>query len=167
MTAELIHGQNPMKTIPCPCGLSKPFGLCCEPYLSGLGLAPTAEALMRSRYVGYCTRNAPYLLKTWHPKTRPPAIEFGENDDTQWIGLKILDTTRGGPSDFEGEVTFEARYLSQGWVSVLAERSRFKRADGAWLYLDGELSQSHQSVKVGRNDPCPCGSGKKFKKCCG
>ena len=167
MTAGTMHGQNAQNSVLCPCGVGKPWRECCEPYISGLGLPPTAAALMRSRYVGYCTRNATYLLKTWHPTTRPPALDFSQDDDTQWIGLQILDTELGGASDVEGEVTFEARYMSQGRVSVLAERSRFRRVDGAWLYLDGELRQSEQPIKVSRNEPCPCGSGKKFKKCCG
>ena len=31
----------------------------------------------------------------------------------------------------------------------------------------GKTTQKREGVKIGRNDPCPCGSGKKYKKCCG
>ena len=167
MSRQLGSGGKLGETQDCPCGSGRPRRDCCLPYHLGPGHAPTAEALMRSRYVAYHYRNSSYLLKTWHPSTRPQALKFDEDDDTQWVGLKVLDVHSGGADDPDGEVTFEARYLSQGRVSVLAERSRFTRVDGAWRYLDGDLSQTVQPVRVGRNDPCPCGSNRKFKRCCG
>ena len=150
---------------PCLCGSNRPSDECCAPYLRGEMLAPTAESLMRSRYVGYCVRDTQYLLNTWHPNTRPPQLEFSADDDTKWVGLTIVDQRLGLENDSHGEVAFEARYLNQAKVSILAERSRFERVNGAWLYVDGDLSPI-QSFKVSRNDLCPCKSGKKFKKCC-
>jgi len=118
---------------------------------------------MRSRYTAYCLRDAAYLLKTWHPRTRPAALDFN-GDDTEWTGLDILRQAAGGAGDTEGVVEFAASYRQGGKARRLHETSRFLREDGEWLYVDGDI---HAEAKPGRNEPCPCGSGKKFKKCCG
>lgn len=151
---------------PCPCGTNKPFADCCKPYLEKGKIPATAEALMRSRYSAYALGKASYLLKTWHPETAPEAI----NMDTSptWYGLEVVGTWRGQENDRDGVVEFKAHYLSQGKADTLHEVSRFVRLDGRWFYVSGEILEPDQekNKKVGRNDPCPCGSGKKFKKCC-
>ncbi len=115
----------------CPCGSGSPYGLCCEFLHSGAAVAPTAEALMRSRYSAYAVGAAPYLKATWHPSTRPARLHL--DPATQWRGLEIV-TASGGLFDTEGVVEFRARH-DRGLVH---ERSRFVREDGHWLYLDGE-----------------------------
>ena len=52
-----------------------------------------------------------------------------------------------------------------------AERRKRRELDQARMAGAGDRQPVQQvvrgSAKVGRNDPCPCGSGKKYKKCCG
>lgn len=117
---------------------------------------------MRSRYSAYVLKNSVYLRNTWHPSTCPADLNIG-NDDTPWQRLVIITTGKGGEGDQEGVVEFAAFY--QG--GQLHERSRFLREGARWYYLDGELLPPHTTEKAGRNAPCPCGSGKKFKRCCG
>ena len=91
------------------------------------------------------------------------------SDDIRWLGLEVRETERGGPDDEDGFVSFSAKYQLGNQVHYLNERSYFKKLDGRWLYVDGETKFTSAAVsqKVGRNEPCPCGSGKKYKKCCG
>lgn len=126
---------------------------------------------MRSRYTAYATGDVAYLQRTLAPEHR---AGFDVTDvsagmkTTQWLGLEILDTVDGGADDRTGIVEFVARFRAQGRIQALHERSRFRRdeAGGSWVYVDGETAL--QPVKKpGRNEPCHCGSGKKFKQCCG
>ncbi|WP_306319301.1 MULTISPECIES: YchJ family protein [unclassified Streptomyces] len=117
----------------CPCGLPVGYEECCGRYHSGRAAAPTAEALMRSRYVAFVRQDAPYLLRTWHPDTRPPGIDFG--DAPEWTGLEIVEAGDGSAFHQRGTVTFRARYKG----GELHERSRFSRVGGAWVYVDGDF----------------------------
>ena len=156
-----------MDSATCPCGTGRPRGNCCGPYLEGRASAPTAEALMRSRFVAYRDEVKEYLLETWHPDTRPIELAV-EADGLTWTRLEVVDVESGGPLDDAGVVEFKAHYHSRRKSGVLHERSRFRKVDACWLYLDGDLSPNAESAKkVGRNEPCPCGSGKKYKRCCG
>lgn len=161
-----------MNTIPCPCGSDKLFTDCCHRYLSGNQVAPTAEALMRSRYSAYATQNMEYIEQTYHSDNRKTL--GGENIEqaaakVKWIGLEIVSSEKGMASDEEGFVDFIARYEEQNKQHAMREKSRFVKEDGRWFYVDGLVKTLPQkaSQKLGRNDPCSCGSGKKFKKCCG
>jgi SEC-C motif-containing protein len=154
----------------CPCQSGLSFDSCCGPILAGKP-APTALTLMRSRYTAYARGDVAHLARTLALEHR---AGFDMTDvsagmkTTQWLGLEILDTRDGGADDSTGIVEFVARFQAQGQARALHERSRFRRdeADGRWVYVDGETAL--QPVKKpGRNDPCPCGSGKKFKQCCG
>jgi len=131
---------------------------CCGPLLDGIP-ARTAEKLMRSRYTAYVLGRGDYLRLSWHPDTRPSRVRI---DDTRWLSLRIEATEQGGEDDVCGTVTFTAAFISDGECSLLHEKSRFKKIDGHWFYLDGDCRIN----KPGRNDPCPCGSGRKFKRCC-
>ncbi|MFI8950640.1 YchJ family protein [Streptomyces sp. NPDC053750] len=122
-----------MTTRPCPCGLSEPYEKCCGRFHSGAAAAPTAEALMRSRYSAFVRLDAGYLLRTWHPRTRPAQLNL--DPGMRWTGLEILDTTEGSAFHAAGTVTFRASYRG----GSLHERSRFERVDGAWVYVDGEF----------------------------
>lgn len=124
---------------------------------------------MRSRYTAYVVRDVDYLIKTWHPSTRP--ISISPDTIPEWYGLYIVHTEDGTATDDKGIVEFKATALSQKKIWRLHEISRFKKEDGQWFYIDGDIKGDSPPVvrrgeKVGRNDPCPCGSGKKFKKCC-
>lgn len=146
----------------CPCGSGLEYGECCAPLHRGEHNAATAEALMRSRYSAFVLKLPDYLSATWHPSTRPDDLDLS-GDDTQWQRLRIIATEAGWAGDDVGMVEFIA-YHEGG---QLHERSRFVRQEGRWFYVDGEISPPVKQGKAGRNDPCPCGSGKKFKKCCG
>ena len=121
---------------------------------------------MRLRYCAYVRHDSDYLLRTWHHSTRPQTLDFS-NDTTEWSGLAIIRSEAGGADDNEGVVEFVASYRQGGRSGKLHEVSRFVREAGRWFYRDGEIRVSGEERKIGRNDPCPCGSGKKFKRCCG
>jgi SEC-C motif-containing protein len=152
----------------CPCGSDRFFETCCGPFHSGALRPPTAEALMRSRYSAYALGNIGYVESTTAPETRDDfdrgAAESWAKRST-WLGLRIVSTERGEPCDDEGVVEFVATYETSGERVDHRERSEFRKAAGGqWLYVRGAAPEL---AKVGRNDPCPCGSGKKYKKCCG
>lgn len=110
---------------------------------------------MRSRYTAYVLGENEYLLRTWHPRTRPPRL--AANEGPRWLSLAI----RGhGGNEQEAWVEFIARHAN----GQLHEISRFVATDGEWLYLGGKI-QRHPPA-VSRNGPCPCGSGRKYKRCC-
>jgi SEC-C motif domain protein len=154
----------------CLCKSGLPFTDCCETVLSGQKKATTAEALMRSRYSAYIIGNTAYLLQTWHSSSRPLDIDSDTIPD--WCDLDIIRTDKGQVDDDEGIVEFKATALSHGKIFTLHEVSHFVQQAGQWLYVSGNvIGDSSQgggiTEKVGRNCLCPCGSGKKFKKCCG
>lgn len=157
-----------MTSCPCQSGLS--FDACCGPLLAGAP-APTALALMRSRYTAYARGDVAHLARTLAPEHRAGfdiADVSAGMAGTQWLGLEILDAKDGGTGDNTGIVEFVARFQTQGQMRALHERSRFRRDDndGRWVYVDGE-TDLQPLKKPGRNDPCLCGSGRKFKHCCG
>ncbi|MGP6176993.1 YchJ family protein [Microbacterium sp. A196] len=120
----------------CPCTSGDTYDACCGPILSGTIAAPTAERLMRSRFTAFATGDAPYLLRSWHPSTRPAELEL--DDDITWTRLDILDTVAGGPFDAQGVVAFDAHFRgADGVRDSMRERSRFLREDRVWTYLDG------------------------------
>jgi SEC-C motif-containing protein len=150
-------------TAPCPCGSGSALATCCGIYLNGAA-APTPEALMRSRYTAYALRNGDYVSATWHPSSRPARLDL-KTEATRWLGLTLVEAPPPNP-DGTGEVEFSADFIADGCRQTLHETSRFLREDGRWYYLDGEARWERRKPP-GRNDPCWCGSGKKFKKCCG
>jgi SEC-C motif domain protein len=119
---------------PGPCGSGAALGACCGRLHAGEP-APTAEALMRSRYTAFVLGDEAYLRRTWHRSTRPRRLDVGS--DAGWAGLEIEATELGGPDDDEGVVVFRARHRD----GVLAERSRFRREAGVWFYLDGDVDR--------------------------
>lgn len=122
---------------------------------------------MRSRYTAYVLRDAAYLLRSWHPSSRPGHLSL-EADGTAWDGLEILRCSQGGVTDTSGEVEFIACFRQDGRAQRMREVSRFEKEQGRWYYRDGKVDASAlRQSKPGRNEPCLCGSGRKFKKCCG
>ena len=165
----------------CPCLSGAKFESCCEPYLKGEKVAPSPEALMRSRYTAHVVGNIAYIRDTLAAKAKR---EFDEKavrewaSGSEWLGLEVLEA--------KGDtVEFIAKYKSEGKVLEHHETAEFKKdpKSGRWLFVDGdshvhEEGHGHhhhepqapivrEGPKIGRNDPCHCGSGKKFKKCCG
>ncbi|OLP01940.1 hypothetical protein BVU76_12305 [Mycolicibacterium porcinum] len=122
---------------PCPCGTGRAYPDCCEPLHTGARRAPTAVALMRSRFSAFAVGDVAYLLTSWHPDTRPADLNLDES--ITWRRLQIVDTDAGNEDDDTGVVEFRAQYIHDGSRHLLHERSRFERVNGQWRYLDGEL----------------------------
>ncbi len=147
----------------CPCGSTKTYQECCQPFHNEMCLPATAEELMRSRYSAFCLKKAGYLLNTWYPGSRPEAQDI-ISDSVKYLSLEILDTSAGLAQDAEGTVTFIAKFIENDQLFTMEEKSSFLKQQGKWFYTDGENDLRQDSVK--KNGPCPCGSGKKFKRCC-
>lgn len=148
--------------MPCPCCSQRPFSDCCESYLTGQQKAPTPEKLMRSRYTAYSLAQIDYIIKTMREEAAENYnIESAHAwaSSVKWLGLTVIDTPT--PSETHGNVTFFARFSENGIQKYIYEKSDFEKMGDEWFYVNGI------TPKIERNDPCPCGSGKKFKKCCG
>lgn len=161
----------------CPCRRMAaepvPYALCCKPALEDGVPAPSAETLMRSRYSAFALGRVDYLHDSLAPEARRDfdrrAIAHW-SQSAQWLGLDINGTEGGQPGDETGYVSFTAHYTMDGKRQAHRERSLFRFADGRWYFVEEANVKSAPIVKghqPGRNDPCPCGSGKKYKKCCG
>lgn len=155
----------------CPCGSSLTYAKCCKPFIEGTSLPETAEQLMRSRYTGYVKGAIDYLFETTHPQHRKGYDHAGTRtwaEKAEWQGLEIV-SSRGGADDANGEVEFIASYSEDGNEVRHHELGKFRKLDGKWLFTEGKMVTSKPIIsnKVGRNDPCICGSGSKYKKCCG
>jgi SEC-C motif-containing protein len=158
----------------CPCNSTKPYDECCGPVIDGTRDASTAEELMRARYTAYTRVEMDFLLSSLHPDKR------GEHDtaattkwarSSEWLGLDVLSKDEGGAGDEKGWVEFKAIYRQKGVRHTHHEIAEFRKQEGTWFFYDGSAAvpetYRRSAPKVGRNDPCPCGSGKKYKKCCG
>lgn len=152
---------------PCPCG-NEEFSKCCSPIIGGHQEAATPEQLMRARYSAYATGAIEFLARSNHSKTRKqfdPEAAARWSRDSRWLGLTILssDSSLSG----RGHVNFEARFENkEGETIYHRERSLFELENGDWRFVTGGAIPAI-SRKIGRNEQCPCGSGKKHKKCCG
>lgn len=157
----------------CPCGTGLTLDKCCGPYIENKKLPPTAEATMRSRYTAYVLENIDYLFDTHHESTKADLNReeiTAWSEEAHWLGLRIIKTDAGSEKDNQGLVEFNCSYELGGKIQNHHEISHFVKENGRWYFQDGRFV--HETVrregpKVGRNDPCPCGSGKKHKKCCG
>ena len=153
----------------CPCGSTRDFDQCCGPIIAGEP-APTAEILMRSRYTAFVTGELDHVARTHAPEiqldfNRAEAERLAE--ECEWHGLDIRHSTENGDT---AEVDFVIRFKRDNQEMAQAEVATFRRENGRWLYVNGEIGPAitqRRVIKVGRNDPCPCGSGKKAKQCCG
>lgn len=153
---------------PCFCGSGLAYQACCGIYHAGEAEPAGAEALMRARYSAFVTKNESYLLSTWATKTRPSVLDLS-GDRTVWQKLEIISTQLGQEGDSEGWVEFKAHYQLDSASHLMQERSYFQHTSGRWYYVDGvvQFLKHALSEKPGKNAPCFCGSGKKFKRCCG
>jgi len=158
----------------CPCNSQKSYADCCRPLHLNKAKATTAEQLMRSRYSAYAMHEIDYIYNTVIPAKR----EDGDKENirtwsanSQWHGLEILRTAKGEETDEEGEVEFIASYSDGKKEINHHEIATFKKIDGEWFFDEGYEAKPKTVVyaepKISRNDLCTCGSGKKYKKCCG
>jgi SEC-C motif-containing protein len=129
---------------------------------------------MRSRYSAFVVGDIDYVVKTHDPDT-VHQIDRASTEawatQSKWLGLEILETEAGQVGDKFGRVDFLARYELRGNVIEHRESATFRHDGKTWFFVDGEQLAGppvrREAPKVGRNDPCSCGSGKKYKKCCG
>ena len=122
----------------CHCGNLKTYAQCCEKVHKNIAEALTAEQLMRSRYSAFVLANGDYLMQSHHSSTRPikekkDIVKWAKS--VQWIKLEVLETSKGNESDSEGTVTFNAYFYEHGKVSVIHEKSAFKKENNHWTYL--------------------------------
>ncbi len=158
----------------CPCGSVLSYSECCEPVIKGARAAETAEQLMRSRYSAYAKAEIEYLLESLHPDQRSdfdPKSTRQWAEAAEWQKFEIIKAEAGGPEDEEGRIEFIATFLQDGVKREHRELSVFRKVDGRWFLENGEIVAQkpvvREAPKIGRNEPCPCGSRKKYKKCCG
>ena len=157
----------------CPCGSGKTYAECCEPIIKGKIKAPSAEACMRARYSSYVKHEIDFIISSCEEGEGIAEIDKKATEDwskkSQWNGLKILRIEKGQNAD-EEIVEFTADYTLNQMHDLHHEVSVFKKINNEWKYVAGEViptTITRVGAKVGRNDPCPCGSGKKYKQCCG
>ena len=161
----------------CPCDSQQPYSDCCQPIHKDHSNAHSPEQLMRARYSAHVKKLVDFVINTYHSScgAESQRAEIIDSVESDWCALEVV-SRESGQNDNEGYVTFKAYFTQDGQQYCLEERSRFVKEDGRWFYIDGtfpsqiedeRLAQPIQKLKVGRNDPCVCGSGKKFKKCCG
>lgn len=152
----------------CPCGLEKAYSECCGLYIDDLELPTTPEQLMRSRYTAYSKANIDYIERTM----KAPALNgFNARETTDWakdiIWLR-LEVVKSAVTGQKGTVEFKVHFRQNNRLHMMHEISEFRLDDGIWYYIDGKgPSKIPNKSKPGRNDPCPCQSNKKYKKCCG
>jgi SEC-C motif domain protein len=156
----------------CPCGSGVAYSDCCEPVILGSRPADTAEQLMRARYAAHTVAQMEFLFESTHPDYRKGYDHEGTKkwaENSEWLNLEIVGTSGGGPDDLSGEVEFIARYREKGVRREHHECGHFKRENARWYFTEGTMVKPKPitSGKVGRNEPCTCGSGLKYKKCCG
>jgi len=147
----------------CFCCSGKEYEDCCQPYIDLKKIADTAEQLMRSRYSAYVLKEQFYLRESW-VKDQCPA-EFELDDGTKWVRLEVVSTEKGQQEDGTGKVEFRAYFVQQDKLFCVHEISDFQRYSDRWLYYSGELI-AEPVVSLSMSQSCPCGSGKKYKRCC-
>ncbi len=158
----------------CPCGTGKDYKECCKPYHLEEKWPANAEALMRSRYSAYVVKEIDYIAKTHSPKA-PTKIDLDATkqwaQDSEWMGLKIIKVEENPENNKRSNIEFIASYNLKGNSCEHHELAEFEKINDKWFFHDGSIVGQQPikraAPKIGRNDPCHCGSGKKFKKCCG
>jgi len=169
MTPKPAEFAPPRREQPCPCGTGKTFAECCDPILTQKRPAETAEQLMRSRFTAHVAHDWAHLHRTHLPTSREPYVAGEEPQATDWTRL-VIHAHEPGPRPDLAYVDFTAYFREGEKEQALLEKAEFQRVDGAWLYTravrQGPAPLKSVQAKVGRNDPCPCGSGKKYKQCC-
>lgn len=158
----------------CHCGSGKSFDECCKLVIKGKKIPETAEMLMRARYSAFVEKEIDFIMETVSPghpdnMSREAVKKWADKND--WKKIEIIKVEKGESEDSEGYVEFKAYSTVENVLQAHHEKAKFVKIKGKWYFEDGEQVLPEQikreAPKTGRNDPCPCGSGKKFKKCCG
>jgi SEC-C motif-containing protein len=156
----------------CPCGSSSNFADCCRQIINGEREPLTAEELMRARYSAFVTGEIDFIVASTHSRTRreidiPSITQWSQTSN--WLGLQIIEQKI--IDDNKTYLSFQANFSQAGKDQIHREKSLFERENGKWRFVSGEELKNptvrYEAPRPGRNEPCPCGSGKKYKKCCG
>lgn len=153
----------------CLCGSGQKYEDCCGPLHSGRKKAMTAEQLMRSRFTAYAMGKDQYLIDTWDKTKSPDKVNFS-GDQVEWSRLEIVSRKKGGSKDRKGSIEFKAYYKLNGEEHLMREASQFRKVNNEWIYVDGvvkSINSVGRQTDLGKNARCSCGSGKKYKRCCG
>ena len=160
--------------VPCHCGQAIPLEACCGPFLQGTQYPQTAEQLMRSRYTAYALGHIDWIVESQSPDGRAHMDRKATEEwskRAEWHKMEVLEVQQGQADDAEGIVAFKAYYTLGGEDIEHHEIASFRKEDDTWYFVDGvEVKPrpfKNTERKVGPNEKCPCGSGKKYKKCCG
>ena len=158
----------------CSCDTKKPYSECCEPVIKGQKIPGTAVDLMRARYTAYVRHEIDFIMDSLSPARKKDTDRKATEEwsqQTQWDGLQIISTEKGGPNNEAGQVEFVAKFREKEETKEHHELASFLKLKGSWYFEDGKPPPNKpvrlEGPKIGRNDPCHCGSGKKFKKCHG
>jgi len=169
MTNQPAEIAPPQPGSPCPCGSEQTFGACCGAIIAGQRPAATAEELMRSRFTAHVVRDFRYLHRTYLPTAHRPYVEETDMPKVAWTRL-VIHSHDLGPKPNTAYVDFSAYSQGEAGEEARHEKSEFQRIDGTWFFTrsvrEGPAPVTSAHPKVGRNDRCPCGSGKKYKHCC-
>ncbi len=169
MSSAPTTDHRPKRGQPCPCGTGQLFEACCEPVLAGQRIPATAEQLMRARFTAHVAHDFKFLHESYRPTAGTPFVPEEGTPSVTWTKLEVHahEVTENPDKAF---VDFSAYGTEDGVEKVLHEKAEFQRINGRWLYTRearlGPAPYKSASPKVGRNDPCPCGSGRKYKHCC-
>jgi len=169
MANQPKESDQPESVRNCPCGSGKSLANCCGPILAGQRPAATAEELMRARFTAHVTHDFGFLHRTYRPTAHQPFVPVPDSPALKWTRLVVHSHVPGRTPDL-AHVEFSAYGTEDGAEHVLHEKAEFVRQDGSWIYTrplrEGPAPFRQAAPKPGRNDPCPCGSGKKYKQCC-
>ena len=169
MTTKKQEFTPPKGEQPCPCGSGKTYAQCCQPILKRQRPAETAEQLMRSRFTAHVAHDYEHLHRTFVETWKEPYVPEEEEGGREWTRL-VIHSHETGPKPDHATVDFTAYYREGDKELAFPEKAEFHKIEGNWIYTkalrQGPAPIKSAQAKVGRNDPCPCGSGKKYKQCC-
>ncbi len=152
-TPRCKSSSNPLHLVPmkCPCGTNKNYSECCEPFHSGKAQAPTAEALMRSRYSAFVKNEMAYLSETTDPQSLGDIDEAANQewaDRATFKGLEILHAEENGT---KGKIEFKAHYIIDGDEYSHHEISIFRKQAGVWFFKSGKVKEKVIKEKPGKD----------------
>jgi SEC-C motif-containing protein len=169
MSAKEKDFTPPAPDKPCPCGTGKSFAACCLAIHKRERAAADAEELMRSRFSAHAARNWEHLHRTYAKTANEPYVPEKDIQGRDWSRL-VIHAHEPGLKPDTATVDFSAYYREHDAEHAMHEKAEFQKVEGQWLYAralrEGPPPIKSNAPKVGRNDPCPCGSGKKYKQCC-
>lgn len=146
----------------CPCQSGQTYQGCCEPFHLYQQFPHNGEQLMRSRYSAYTLNNIKYIAETTVPNQQALldlSVLRQWAQTTQWLGLEVIKYQ--SLSKQHSKVEFNAFFATAEGKQAHHEHSLFVNIANRWYFVDPTVNLPTMK------QPCLCGSGKKFKHCCG